>query len=149
MSDLPPPGLPPVPEETPYIPPVGQIFAPGPLAGDVALTPNDKTMGMLCHLLALSGFVGVPFGNIVGPLIIWLTQKDKSSFADFHGKESLNFQITILIAGLISGVLCLILVGFLLLFALWVYGIVMTIVATMKANEGIRFQYPFTLRLIK
>ena len=149
MSDLPPPGIPPVPEETPYTPPAGQIFPAVPLAGDLALTSNDKTMGMLSHLLALSGFVGVPFGNIVGPLIIWLTQKDKSSFADFHGKESLNFQITIIIAGLISGVLCLILVGFLLLFALWAYGIAMTIVASMKANEGIRYQYPFTLRLIK
>jgi len=149
MSDITPPGIPPFPEETPYTPPAAQIILPPPATGDLALTPNDKTMGMLSHLLALSGFIGIPFGNIVGPLIIWLTQKDKSEFADYHGKESLNFQITILIAGLISGVLCIILVGFLLLFAVWAYGIAMTIVASIKANEGVRYIYPYTLRLIK
>ena len=144
MNDLPPP----VPEETPYTPPIGQIIPPAP-GGDLTLTQNEKTMGMLSHLLALSGYVGIPFGSIAGPLIIWLTQKDKSAFADHQGKESLNFQITVFIAGLIAGVLCLILIGFVLLFAVWAYGIVMTIVASMKANEGIRYQYPFTLRLIK
>lgn len=154
MSDITPSGIPPVPEATfvpppsPYTPPSSQIGA-SPLEVGPALTANDKTMGMLSHLLALSGFIGVPFGNIVGPLIIWLTQKEKSEFIDFNGKESLNFQITIIIAGLISGVLCLILVGFLLLFAVWAYGIAMTIVATMKANEGVRYRYPYTLRLIK
>ncbi len=149
MSDLTPPGIPPVPEETPYTPPVGQIIPPPPPGGDMALTSNDKTMGMLSHLLALSGYIGVPFGNIVGPLIIWLTQKDKSAFADYHGKESLNFQITLIIAALISGVLCLLLIGFVLLLAVWIYGIVMTIIATIKANEGSYYRYPYTLRLIK
>ncbi len=148
MSDILPSGIPPVPEATAYAPPVGQINPPPPPA-ELGLTSNDKTMGMLSHLLALSGFIGIPFGNIIGPLVIWLTQKDKSGFADHHGKESLNFQITILIAGLISGVLCLLLVGFALLLALWVYGIVMTLIASIKANEGVYYRYPFTLRLIK
>jgi uncharacterized protein len=149
MSDLTPSGIPPVPEETPYAPPAGQIIPPPPVGSDLALTANDKTMGMLCHLLALSGFIGIPFGNILGPLIIWLTQKDKSAFADYHGKESLNFQITLIIAAMISGVLCLLLIGFVLLLAVWIYGIVMTIIATIKANEGIYYRYPYTLRLIK
>ncbi len=148
MSDPTPPSIPPVPEETPSTPLAGQIIPPAPVT-ETGLTSNDKTMGMLSHLLALSGFIGVPFGNILGPLVIWLTQKEKCEFADFHGKESLNFQITILIAGLISGVLCIIIVGFFLLFAVWAYGIAMTIVASIKANEGVRYRYPLTLRLIK
>lgn len=149
MSDLTPPGIPPIPEAPLDPPPAAQLIPPPPGTGELVPTANDKTMGMLCHLLALSGFVGIPLGNIAGPLVVWLTQKDKSGFADYHGKESLNFQITILIAGLISAVLCIILIGFLMLFALWVYGIAMTIIAAMKASEGVRYRYPYILRFIK
>lgn len=106
-------------------------------------------MGMLCHILALSGFV-IPFGSIIGPLVIWLTQKDKSAFADYHGKESLNFQITVIIALLCCLPLILLLgLGVLLMIVVGVYALVMTIVAGVKANEGIRYAYPYTLRLIK
>ena len=147
MSDLTPPGIPPVPEETPYTPPVGQIIPPPPPAGDMALTSSDKTMGMLSHLIALVGFL-IPLGSIIGPLVIWLTQKDKSSFVDYHGKESLNFQITIAIAVVACLVLSLLLIGIPLLFAVGIYGLVMTIVAGVKANEGVRYRYPYTLRLI-
>ncbi len=148
MSDLPPSSIPPVPEQTPYTPPQASIIPPVP-AGDLALTPNDKTMGMLSHILALSGFV-IPFGSIIGPLVIWLTQKDKSAFADYHGKESLNFQISVIIALLCCLPLILLFgLGILLMMVVGVYALVMTIVAGLKANEGVRYAYPYTLRLIK
>ena len=62
---------------------------------------EEKTWGMLCHLLALTGLV-IPIGVIVGPLIMWLVKKDESEFVDYHGKESLNFQITMMI-GVVIG----------------------------------------------
>ena len=149
MSDPTPPGIPPVPEETPYSSPAGQIIPPPPVL-DLAITENDKTMGMICHLSAFAGvIIPFPFANVVGPLVMWMTQKDKSSFLDYHGKESLNFQITVAIAVVISMFAMVILIGFLLLPAVGLYAIVMTIIAGVKAKEGVRYRYPYTLRLIK
>ena len=106
-------------------------------------------MGMLCHLLALSGLI-IPFGNVIGPLIIWLMQKDKSSFADYHGKESVNFQISVTIAFLCCLPLILLFgLGFLLMLVVGVYWLVMIIVAALKASDGGRYQYPISLRFIK
>ena len=149
MSDPTPPSIPPVPEETPYTPPAAQIIPPPPVS-DLAITENDKTMGMLSHLIAFAGvIIPVPFVNVVGPLVMWMTQKDKSSFLDYHGKESLNFQITVAIAVVIAMFAKFILIGFLLLPAVGLYAIVMTIIAGVKAKEGVRYRYPYTLRLIK
>ena len=62
---------------------------------------HERSNAMLCHLLALAAFV-VPLGNIVGPLIVWLAQKGKSEFIDRHGRESLNFQITMTLASAVA-----------------------------------------------
>ena len=149
MSDPTPPSIPPVPEETPYAPPAGQIIPPPPVS-DLAITENDKTMGMLSHLIAFAGvIIPVPFVNIIGPLILWITQKDKSAYIDYHGKESLNFQITVAIAGVIAFVSIFLIVGFLLVPAVVIYAVVMTIIAGVKAKEGVRYRYPYTLRLVK
>lgn len=105
-------------------------------------------MGMLCHLLALAGYV-VPFGNVIGPLIIWLVKKNESPFVDDQGKESLNFQITMAIAGVVSFLLIFVIIGFLLLIAVGIFDLVMVIIASIKANGGERYRYPVCLRLIK
>jgi uncharacterized Tic20 family protein len=107
------------------------------------------TWGMLCHLTALSAYVGIPFGHIVGPLVIWLIKKDELSFVDEEGKESLNFQISITIYGIISAILCFILIGFFLLLVLIVVHIILIILATVKASNGEHYRYPLTIRLIK
>lgn len=111
------------------------------------LTQDDKTFGMLAHLLALSGYI-IPFGNIIGPLVIWMIKKDQSWFVSEHGKESLNFQISITIYAIISGVLIMVLVGILLLPLVMLFGLVMTIIAGIKANQGEMYRYPLTIRLI-
>jgi uncharacterized Tic20 family protein len=89
--------------------PMNETESPGehsaaPPAGDAATgldaagpSSEEKTLGMLCHLMAFCGYV-IPFGNLLGPLVIWLTKKDASPFVDDQGKESLNFQITVSIA---------------------------------------------------
>lgn len=147
MSDPIPSAIPPVPAENPYTTPNALGTPPNAVPGTRSL-PNDRTLGMLCHLSSFSGFL-IPFGNILGPLVVWLTQKDKSSFVDDQGKEALNFQITVLIAGVISGILMLVLIGIFLLIGLGIYWLVMTIIASIKANEGVAYRYPYTLRLIK
>ncbi|MBM2830869.1 MAG: orotate phosphoribosyltransferase [Gammaproteobacteria bacterium] len=70
-------------------------------------------------------------------------------FVDDQGKEALNFQITMLIAFIISFVLMFILIGFVLMGVVAVFDIVMLIIASIKANEGVRYRYPYAIRLIK
>ena len=106
-------------------------------------------MGMLCHLLSLSLFVGIPFGNILGPLIIWLIKKDQFPFVNDQGKESLNFQISVTIYYIVAAVLMLALIGFLLLPAIAIFAIVEVIMASVKASKGIPFRYPLSIRFIK
>ncbi len=110
---------------------------------------QTNTWGMLCHLTSLSAYVGIPFGHIVGPLVIWLIKKDELSFVDDQGKESLNFEISMSIYGIIAGLLCFVLIGFVLIPALIVTHIVLVIMATVKASSGERYRYPLTIRLIK
>lgn len=110
---------------------------------------DANTWAMLCHLTALSLYIGVPFGHVIVPLIIWLIKKDEFAFVDEQGKESLNFQISITIYGIVAGLLCFIAIGFVLLPVLAVAHIVLIIIATVKTNQGEAYSYPFTLRFIK
>ena len=105
-------------------------------------------MGMFCHLAAFAGLI-IPFGSIIGPLVVWLTKKDQSEFIDHHGKESLNFQITMAIAFLVSFVLMIIVIGIFLVIGLAIFELVVIIIAAIKANDGEHYQYPFAIRFIK
>ena len=125
-------------------PPGVNYAAPGPTESD----PNARTMGMLCHLLALSGFI-IPFGSIIGPLVIWLIKKDQIPFVNDQGKESLNFQITVILALIACFVLMFVVIGFFLLPVVGITALVFIIIASIKANQGIAYRYPFALRLIK
>jgi hypothetical protein len=109
---------------------------------------NDNTMAMLGHLSALSGFV-IPFGWIIGPLVIMLMQKGKSEFAYDQARESLNFQITVFIAILICIPLMLVIIGFFLMIAVAIASLVFVIIASIKANNGERYRYPFAFRFVK
>jgi len=118
----------------------------------------DRTWDVFCHLSSLAGLF-VPFGNIFGPLVIWLVRKDKSPSVEAHGKESLNFQLSVtlylFIAAAVTVGLMIVLIGFLLLPLLIAAGIILPIVdlilviiAAVKASNGEFYRYPFTLRLI-
>jgi uncharacterized Tic20 family protein len=114
------------------------------------LSPEVRQWAMFAHLSALAGLVVGGF-TIVGPLIIWLVKKDESKFIDMHGKESVNFQINVLVYYLIAVVITLVTcgLGFPVLFIPLLYGIIMPIIAGLKANEGKPYEYPATFRLIK
>jgi len=109
---------------------------------------DERLWGMLCHLLSFSGYL-IPFGSVLAPLIIWMIKKDEMPFVDDQGRESLNFQLTMLIAVIVSGILCLVLIGFLMLGVVLIFQIVVVIMASIKANDGVKYRYPYTIRFIK
>lgn len=109
---------------------------------------SEKNYAMFCHLVAFSGFI-IPFGSIIGPLVMWLIKKEESEFINYHGKESLNFQISIAIYTIISGILALVLIGILFLIALGIIWIVFIIIASVKTSEGEEYRYPLTIRFVK
>ena len=107
-----------------------------------------RQWAMLCHAAALLGCV-IPFANLVAVYVLWNSKKGLSPFVDEHGKESLNFQITTLIAVLIALPLISVIIGFFLLFAIGITYLVLTIIAAIKANDGLPYRYPIAIRLIK
>ena len=121
------------------------------MKGEDSMADNKQanTWGMLCHLTALSLFIGIPFGNIIGPLVIWLVKKDEYPFVEEQGKESLNFQLSMTIYALASLLLCMIAIGFFLLAAIVIVEFVLVIMASVKASNGESYKYPITIRFFK
>jgi hypothetical protein len=110
---------------------------------------NVRTWNILCHASALLGvFLHFP-GHLLGPLIVWLAKREDSPEIDAHGKESLNFQISMLIYNAIAVVFCLVLIGFVFLAVLWVLNAVFVIVASIQASDGKFYRYPITIRFIQ
>jgi hypothetical protein len=109
---------------------------------------EERTWGMFCHLVVLTGFI-IPFASIIGPLVIWMIKRDEMPFVDDQGKESLNFQITMMLAMIASGLLMFVLIGFVLIFVVVIFQFIMIIIASIKANEGVYYRYPLCIRLIK
>jgi uncharacterized Tic20 family protein len=103
---------------------------------------------MIAHLSAFAGFV-VPLGNIIGPLVIWLARRDQSAFVAAQAKEALNFNISVVIGGILCAVLVFVFIGILLGVALFIAWLAMTIIAAIKASEGVDYRHPVSLRLVK
>lgn len=117
-------------------------------SAEIAPDADARMWAALCHLAAFSMyFTGVGF--IIGPLIVWLLRKDVHPFIDDQGKESLNFEISILIYYTISGVAIFCVIGVPMLIILHVLHLVFIIIAAVKANSGERYRYPLTIRLVK
>ncbi|MCB1626024.1 MAG: DUF4870 domain-containing protein [Pseudomonadales bacterium] len=117
------------------------------------VSKDDRNMGLFAHLAALAGFVIPMAGNIIGPLVIWLTQKDKSAFVADQGAEAINFNITVSIVAVVLWAISMTIIGLIVTIpAFAVLGIawlVLTIIAGVKASNGERYRYPFTWRLVK
>jgi uncharacterized protein len=136
MTQAPPPPPPPPAAQTP--PPAP---APGAAPPSSPLSQDERTWGMLCHLLGLVGFLG--------PLIIWLIKKEQYRFVDQQGKESLNWQLTVLIGWVICVPLYLIVIGALAGMALGIANLVFLIMGAVKANDGIAYKYPWRIQFFK
>lgn len=105
---------------------------------------DDNSLAMLVHLS------GILFSVIV-PFIVWIVNKDKADkgFLNDQCKEALNFQITVFIASFVAGILTIVLIGFLLIPAIWLANVVLSIMAGLAAQKGEAYRYPFALRLVK
>ena len=110
---------------------------------------NIRTWCVLAHATALAGFFVPWAGHIVGPLIVWLAKHADSPEIDAHSKESLNFQISMLIYNAIAAILCLVVIGFVLLGLLHILNVIFVIIASIQASEGKLYRYPLAIRLIK
>lgn len=131
---------------------------------------NVRTWSMLCHIAALAGlFFGL--GNVIGPLIVWQIKKNELPEIEPHGKEALNFQLTILIINIVAGIIFLGYLGAAMgigriwrsPFSLLSGGIgigsiiviinlvafILAVIAGIKANNGEPYKYPFAIRFIK
>ena len=111
--------------------------------------PQARQWAMFAHLAALVMFVGVPFGHIVGPLIVWMVKKDEMPFVDDQGKEAVNFQITMTIYLLIAGLSILVVIGVVLLPLVGLLQVIFIIIGAINANAGNHYRYPMTIRLIQ
>ena len=109
-------------------------------------TQDERTWALASHIGCIVGaWAAMAF---LVPLVIMLVKGPQSGFVRAHAVESLNFQLTMLVYGIISFVLAFVVVGFLLLAVLAVVWIVCVILATMKASEGRAYRYPLTIRFV-
>jgi uncharacterized protein len=106
------------------------------------ITQEDKTMALLSHVLTL-------FFGFLAPLVIWLIKKDQSLYVSEHAKESLNFQISLVIYFLVAGLLVLVLIGIVLMIILGIFAFVVVLMGTIKAANGEPYRYPLCIRFIK
>ena len=108
---------------------------------------DERMYAMLCHLSVFSGFI-IPFGNIIGPLVIWQMKKHEFTLVNDQGREVLNFQISMLIYIAIAAVLCIFIIGIPILIGLLIFNLIITVIGALKANEGIRYRYPMCLQIL-
>jgi uncharacterized protein len=102
---------------------------------------------MIAHLSAFAGVI-VPLGNIIAPLIVWLARRERSAFVGNQAREALNFNISVAIGALLCWILVFVFIGILLLVALGITWLALTIIAAIKASEGVDYRYPVSLRLV-
>ena len=142
----------PEPQETPT-PQTNTQSEPGPFSTNrpvVEQNKEAKQWAMFCHLAALAGILGIPFGTILGPLIIWLIKKDEFEFVREQGREALNFQISMTVYGLICvPFVCLAGIGIFLLVGIGIVDLIFVIIAAINVSDGKPYSYPLTIRFIK
>jgi uncharacterized Tic20 family protein len=109
---------------------------------------DENTWGMFIHLSQLTAIVSGGLGYIL-PIVLWQIKKDKSANIDAHGKNATNWIISAFIYGVVSGILCFVLIGFLMAAVLGVLCIVFPIIAGLKAKDGIVWQYPMAIKFFK
>lgn len=135
---------------------------PGPRYDEVP-SQEDRNLAVLAHLSPIAGLIGIPLGTVLGPLVVWLVTKDRSPFLDDQGKEALNFQIAVLIAGVVLGAILFVSIalGILILplfvavlagvalAGLAVFVIIAMVMAAMKAHAGVAYRYPVRITFVK
>ena len=106
---------------------------------------TENSYLMLMHLSQLAGIV-IPIAGFIIPILMWITNKDTNAKVDMHGKNILNFMISYLIY---AGVLTITLIGMPLAIVVGIVYVVFVVLASMKANNGEYWKYPFTIEFVK
>ena len=107
---------------------------------------HTRLLGTLVHLCGFLGIITTPVISPIAPLVFWIATKENHPFLDDQGKEALNFQISVAI----YTVVCLItVIGIPLVLILWLFWVIVPIIAAIKANSGEWYRYPLTIRLVK
>jgi uncharacterized Tic20 family protein len=109
---------------------------------------DEQNWAIGMHLSLLSGYL-IPGAGFVVPVILWFIKRDSSDYLDREGRKAINFMLSLLIFGLISWALCLILIGFVMLWVLGIFGVVTVILAAVKTANGEDFRYPLSLKFLK
>ncbi|HEV2271102.1 MAG TPA: DUF4870 domain-containing protein [Steroidobacteraceae bacterium] len=115
---------------------------------DGAASKDERNLAMFAHLSAFAGLLFPAGGNVIAPLIVWLTQREKSAFVADQALEALNFNLTVFLAEIACGFLFIIGIGIVLGIVLGIAWLVGTILGALRASEGQRFRHRFTLRLV-
>ncbi|MGM0440753.1 MAG: DUF4870 domain-containing protein [Chlamydiota bacterium] len=108
-----------------------------------------KKWAIFCHLGGLLFLIGIPFANVLGPLILWLLKRDTHPYVNVQGKEALNFQITVLIGVILSAFLAIFMIGFFLVLLILIADVILIIQAAIAVSKGQDYRYPFSFRLVK
>lgn len=112
------------------------------------LQREDNQLIVITHVCQLLTYL-TGFGGLIVPLVIWLTKKDEIIDLDEHGKAILNFQLSLILYGIIAIPLLLIIVGFVIYFALFLISIIFPIVNAVKASNKQPIFYPISITFIK
>jgi uncharacterized protein len=123
--------------------------APSGRAVDIHAQEWERTYATFTHLSLLTFHVLLP---VVPAVVMWLIKRDRSPFVDDHGREAVNFQISLVLYALliipIIGVLTCGL-GWLLYIPLYALGVIGMILAAIAASRGEYYRYPACIRLVK
>jgi uncharacterized protein len=112
------------------------------------LSETERNWAMLCHLSAFAGFF-FPFGAIIGPLICWLTKRDESAWVSVNGRNSLNFQLSMLLYIVLAIPLIFIIIGIPIIILLGTVKVICIIIASVRASKGELFRYPLVIPFIQ
>jgi uncharacterized Tic20 family protein len=138
--------------------PPRETSKPPTSSGASGSAENSRGWAVMAHLSTLIGFViavGMPVPNFVSalaPFVVWQILEPGHAFAVDQAKEAFNFQVNVmgwtLLAWALTLTCCLACVGAPLLFLIPIWTVVMTIVAAVRAAQGVRYRYPLTLRVV-
>jgi uncharacterized Tic20 family protein len=132
-----------------------QVPPPPPSAGPPGAGPpaqplppdQERLWAMLSHLLSfVAAYIALGF---LAPLTILLVFGPRSAYVREHAVESLNFNLTWLLYGIVAAFLAILLIGIPILIALGIAYVILVIIASIRANSGQLYRYPLTVRFVK